>query len=291
MTQSAYHWEVDETEAAENAVAPLIGFRANPQRGSSPAISMMRGRYNATAWENASIANGEKTREQLEALSAMELGPAMEFIAFSTGYLAARMFHPHPGDGPVLSRVLLPDEQPVEDAARKDSLERAQHYLPAISELHDNRAASRNSRFVCEMLGSYLAVLIEDPRQTTLDTLLRGYEEPDIRRGVSGFSARQVAEALERSRLWSTLGWRRGMAERRFRWGPRNAYLENIAGDVRVLFNPEGSRVSFADIRRLRVLDVGKLRDTPAICDDEAVALWIDMNCTAARHPLATPGR
>ncbi len=283
MSDASFHWSMDADETAENAMADLIGFRTNPLRANAFAISMIRSAYRNGAFDNASIANGEKTREQLDALSVTDIPAALEFLAFSSGYLAARMFRPDLGDGPVLSRLLLPDDQPIDDASRKESIERAHHYLPALSEIHDNRAAPRDSRLVHKLLSGYLAILIEDPRQTTLDTLLRGFEEADTRRGASGFTARQIAESLDRSRQWATLGWRRGLAERRFRKG-RGAYLENLAGDVRVVFTDNGTHMGYADIRRVRYLKVADLPHTPHCCDDAAVAGFMNQNHALARQ-------
>jgi hypothetical protein len=284
MIDASFHWSVDEDEAAETAIADKIGFRTNPLRANAFALSMIRSRYRDMALENASIANGEKTREQLDLLAITDISATIEFLAFCSGYLAARMFLPAVGNGPVLSRLLLGEDQPIDDDLRKESIERAQQYIPALSEIHDNRASPRDSRLVHKLLSGYLAILIEDPRQTTLDTLLRGFEEPDNRRTASGFSARQIAESLDRSRKWATLGWRRGQAERRFRSGPRLAYLENLAGDVRILLMENGTHAGFADIRRIRYLDLATLQDAPHPCDDPVIAAWIAENYALARQ-------
>jgi hypothetical protein len=287
MTDAAFRWSIDEDEAAENAIAEQIGFRTNPSRANGFALSMIRSGYRNNALDNASIANGEKTREQLDALSIPDVSSAIEFLSFCSGYLAARMFLAGLGEGPVLTRLLLADDQPIDDGLRKESIERAQQYLPALSEIHDNRASPRDSRLVHKLLSGYLAILIEDPRQTTLDTLLRGFEEPDNRRGASGFTARQIAESLDRSRNWATLGWRRGQAERRFRAGTRGDYFENLAGDVRIVFDRNGTHIGFADIRRIRYLDLSQLPKTPHPCDDPVVAAWMAENCALARQAQA----
>ena len=284
MTDAGFHWIMDEDEAAETAMAELIGFRTNPIRANAFALSMIRSAYRDNALNNASIANGEKTREQLDMLSVTDIPAALEFLAFSAGYLASRMFLAGLGEGPVLSRLLLADDQPIDDGLRKESLERALVYLPALSEIHDNRAAPRDSRLVHKLLSGYLAILIEDPRQTTLDTLLRGFEEPDHRRVASGLTARQIAESLDRARNWGTLGWRRGLAERRFKVVPRSSYLENLAGDVRIVFADNGTHVGYADIRRVRYLDLGQFPRTAHACDDVEVSEWIARNCVLARQ-------
>ena len=274
---------IDEEEAAENAAAEIIGYRTNPQKGTFFAVSMLRSLYRPDFHDIAALSMGERTREQLDLLSIGEVSSAVEFIAFCAGYLTARMFWPTVGEGAVLSRVVLPDHEPVPDAARRDSIERAAQWLPALSEIHDNRGGPRDSRMVQKLMAGYLAILIEDPRPSTLDTLLGGYSEGDPHRTSSGLSARQIAETLDRSRLWTTLGWRRGLAERRFRLAPRGAYVENIAGDVRILFEEDGVQVRFSDIRRIRSAKLTTLRDHPHPCDDAVVTAWIADNCTFAR--------
>jgi hypothetical protein len=283
MTDAEFQWTIDPEDAALDEAANAIGFRAIPPRSGIMALSIVRSGFKNGAYEAASIANAEKTREQLDLMSISETAQAVEFFSYCSGYLGARMFHSAVGDGPVLSRLLFRDDQAVDDAARKDSLERAKIYLPALSEIHDNRAAPRDSRMVHRMLSGYLAVLIEDPRQTTLDTMLRGYEEPDTKRGISGFSARQIADMLDQSRLWATLGWRRGLAERRFRAVPQSRYLENIAGDARVMLDADGGHAWFADLRRVRKFSLADGRQPPHPCDDATITEWVAQNCELAR--------
>ncbi len=284
-----YHTYLDEDEAAENVTADLIGFRTHPHKGQFLAISVLRSRYREDAMLPASMSTGERTREQLEALSIADVTGATEFLAFSAGYLAARMFMTSVGEGPALSRIVLPDTEQISEKLRKESLEKAKVFIPALSDIHENRAAPRDSLLVQKTLSGYIAVLIEDPRQTTLENLLSGFGEEDTQRGSSGFSARQIAELLDSSRIWATLGWRRGQAERRFRADSHGEYLENISGDVRVIFEPESSFAGFADIRRLRRVDLSIIRTNPHPCDDLIVANWIADNCAAARQAISKP--
>ncbi len=290
LKTTRFHTFLDEDEAAESVTADLIGFRSHPQKGSFLPISMVRSRYRDDFLLHANLSNGEKTREQLEALAISDISRSLEFLAFCSGYLTARMFMPAMGEGPVLGRMFMPDHEPIDEPIRKESLDRAKEYIPALSDIHDNRAAPRDSRLVQKLLAHYLSVLIEDPRQSTLDTLLSGYDDPEIQRSNSGLSARQIAEALDRSRLWATLGWRRGQAERRFRVGPRGTYMENISGDVRILFEPGTNFAGFSDVRRLRRIDLATIRANPHPCDDLVVAGWIADNCAAARQALSRPG-
>jgi hypothetical protein len=284
------HTFLDEDEAAENLVADIIGYRAHPQKGQFLGISVVRSRYREDAFLHASLSNGDLTRDRLLALSIMDVVPAIEFLAFGSAYLAARMFMPNMGDSPALSRMLLPDSEALPETMRKESLDRAKDYIPALSDIHDNRAAPRDSQLVQRLLGGYVSVLIEDPRQSTLDSLLSGYDEADIQSGNSGFTAHQIAQALDTARLWATLGWRRGQAERRFRLDQRGTYLENIAGDVRVMFEPESAYAGFSDLRRLRRVDLETIRAQPHPCDDMFIANWIADNCAAARLALGQAG-
>ena len=267
-----YHTFLDEDEAAETLVADLIGYRTHPHKGQFFAVSVVRSHYREDALVHANLSNGDLTRDRLQALSIMDVMPAIEFLSFSTGYLAARMFMPSIGEGPALSRMVLPDSEALPEEMRKASLDRAKEYIPALSDIHDNRAAPRDSRLAQRLLAGYVALLIEDPRQSTLDSLLSGYEEADIQRGNSGLTARQIAQAVDTSRLWGTLGWRRGQAERRFRLDQRGTYLENISGDVRVMFEPESAYAGFSDIRRLRRVDLESIRGKPHPCDDKFIA-------------------
>jgi hypothetical protein len=278
-----------DDDAEEYAVADVIGFRSNPQKGNFLAISMVRSLFKDDAYEVAAQSTGERTKEQLEILAANDVAQAVEFLAFSSGYLAARMFRPTLGEGRVLSHLLLPPSESIPEAIRKNSIERATDYLPALSEIHDNRSAPRDSRFVMKLLSHFLAVLIEDPRASTLDTLLLGYQASEGGRTASSLTARQISETLDRARLWATLGQRRGLAERRFRVGPRAVYLENISGDVRVILDPDRKVASFSDIRRLRLVDLETIRDKPHPCDDAVITGWIADNCAAAQQVWSKP--
>jgi hypothetical protein len=271
--------EMDPVEAAEQAAADLMSFRVHPHRGPYFAVSLVRSSYQGDALAAAARSHQERTAAQLDSLVIKTLHEAIDFIAFCTGYLAARMFLPAIAASPNLSRFLLPAEHHIADELRKQSVARSALFMPALSEIHDNRAAPRDSQLVHRLLADYLEVLIEDPRPSTLEAIIgRSYE------ASMHFSARQIAETLDRGRLWATLGWRRGQAERRFRLDPRGRYLQNIAGDVRVALDTGGETASFADIRRVRLLTLADIKSNPHPCDDMVVTSWIAENCAQARQ-------
>jgi hypothetical protein len=273
------HDELDPLEAAEQAAANLMSYRLHPHRGPYFAVSVVRSQYQGDALSAASRSHQERTAAQLDSLVITTLHEAIDFIAFCTGYLAARMFLPAIAATPNLSRFLLADSHKIADELRKQSVARSALFMPALSEIHDNRAAPRDSQLVHRLLAGYLEVLIEDPRPSTLEAIIgRTYE------ATTHFSARQIAETLDRGRLWATLGWRRGQAERRFRPEPRGRYLQNIAGDVRIALEPEGKTASFADIRRVRLLTLADIHSNPHPCDDVSVTNWIARNYAEARQ-------
>jgi hypothetical protein len=273
--------DIDPIEQAEQLAANLMSFRLHPHRGRYFAISMVRSYYEGESLAAATRSHRERTAAQLDILAIKTMHETIDFIAFCTGYLAARMFLPALAPSPNLSRFLLPDQHQVADETRKQSVAKSTAYMPALSEIHDNRAAPRDSRLVHRLLAEYLEVLIEDPRPSTLEAIIgRSYE------ASTHFSARQIAETLDRARLWATLGWRRGQAERRFRLEPRGIYLQNIAGDVRVAIDRAARTASFADLRRVRLLALPDIEAQPHPCDDAAVTQWIARNVALAQRCL-----
>ena len=269
--------EIDPVEAAEQVASDLMSFRIHPHRGPFLAVSVVRSQFAGDALAAATRSHQERTAAQLDALSIKTLYETIDFIAFSTGYLAARLFLPAVANTTNLLKLQLDDQYKISDEVRKESVAKSTSYIPALSDIHDNRAAPRDSILVHRLLAGYLEVLIEDPRPSTLEAMLgRSFE------ATTHFSARQIAETLDRARLWATLGWRRGQAERRFKFEPRTMYLQNIAGDVRVEFTDD-QKASFADIRRVRLLTLPDIRANPHPCDDEAVTEWIARNCAQAQ--------
>ena len=113
---------IDPLEAAEQVAADLLSFRVHPHRGPYFAVSIVRSQYQGDALAAAARSHQERTAAQLDSLAVKTLHETIDFIAFCTGYLAARMFLPAIGASPNLARFLLPADHAIADDLRKQSI-------------------------------------------------------------------------------------------------------------------------------------------------------------------------